>query len=355
MTAPHRPQLGRPQLGGEYPPPNEAADIDAILTTLRRQYDHDYPPGKLPARRGQHPKAHGCVRAQFTVADDVPSELRHGIFAEPRTYDTWIRFSSSSPLMAPDTKRDAHGMAIKLVGVPGEKVLEDERDADTQDFILANSHAFFVRSTRDYVQFLQAFTTGRTLSFFFGVSPFRLRLREFSNMLVAVGKRITNPLHTRYWSQTPYRLGPHAVKYSTVPRAQTTDPMPESPGPDFLREAMIETLRECEAVFDFLVQVQTDPVRMPVEDSTVVWDEHHSPFRRVATIRIPAQDFDTPKRQEFAENLSYNPWHSLPAHQPLGCMNRVRRSVYEMISRLRHERNSVPREEPTEEAVGVSA
>ncbi|MDQ2799187.1 MAG: catalase family protein [Armatimonadota bacterium] len=339
MKTPHRPQLGR-----DYPPSDEAADIDAILTLLQRQYDHDYPPGKLPARRDQHPKAHGCVRAQFTITDDVPAELRHGIFAEPRTYDAWIRFSSSSPLMTPDTKRDAHGMAIKLVGVPGEKVLEDERNADTQDFILANSHAFFVRNTQDYVHFLQAFTTGRVLSFFFGVSPFRLRLREFSNMLLAVGKRVTNPLQIRYWSQTPYRLGPHAVKYSTIPHAQTADSMPNTPEPDFLREAMIETLRQGEAVFDFLVQAQTDPVRMPVEDSTVVWDENFSPFRRVAIIRIPAQEIDTAERREFAENLSYNPWHSLPAHQPLGCMNRVRRSVYEMISRLRHERNGVPRE-----------
>lgn len=345
MAAPLRPQLGR-----EYPPPDEASSIDSILAIAHRQYEHDYPPGKLPARRDQHPKAHGCVHAHFIIADDVPSELRHGIFREPRTYDAWIRFSSSSPLMTPDTKRDAHGMAIKIVGVPGEKVLEDERNADTQDFILANNNAFFVRSAHDYVQFMQAFTGGKVLSFFFAWNPFHWRLRELTNMLLSVGKRITNPLHTRYWSQTPYRLGPHAVKYSAMPHSQTVDPMPESPGPDFLREIMIQTLQQGDVFLDFLVQVQTDPVRMPVEDSTVVWDERLSPFRRVATIRIPAQDFDTPERHEFAENLSYNPWHSLPDHQPLGCMNRIRRRVYEMISRLRHERNGVPREEPGQSA-----
>ena len=339
----------RLELGQEYPPPHEAADIAQVLATLRGQYDHDHPAGSPgPARRDQHPKAHGCVQAVFTVADDLPPELRHGIFATPCSYDAWVRFSSSSPLMTPDTKRDAHGMAIKLLGVPGVKVLNDERNAQTQDFILANNDAFFVRSAQDYVQFVQAFAGGRVMSFFFGWKPLRCRLRELTNMLTAVGKRIPNPLQTRYWSQTPYRLGPHAVKYSALPISSAQDPMPDTPGPDFLRQAMAATLRREGVVFEFLVQVQTDPVRMPVEDPTVVWSERMSPFRRVATLRISPQEFDTPDRDEFAENLSYNPWHSLPDHRPLGSTNRIRRQVYETISDLRHARNGVPRKEPTD-------
>ncbi len=340
----------RPEPGRECPPPDEAADIAQVLATLRGQFDHSFPPGGPgPARRDQHPKAHGCVRAEFTVADDLPPELRHGIFHAPRSYDAWVRFSSSSPLMTPDTRRDAHGMAIKLLGVPGPKVLDDERDAQTQDFILANNDAFFVRSAKDYVVFAQAISEGRVMSFFFGWKPLRCRLRELSNMLTAVGKRITNPLQTRYWSQTPSRLGARAVKYSALPVSPVQDPVPDAPGPDFLRQAMAATLRREEVVFEFRVQVQTDPVRMPVEDSTVVWDERVSPFRCVATLRIPVQECDTPERRAFAENLSFTPWHSLPDHQPLGSTNRIRRRVYEMISELRHARSGVRREEPAEE------
>ena len=49
----------------------------------------------------------------------------------------------------------------------------------------------------------------------------------------------------------------------------------------------------------------------------------------------------------LAEQISYTPWHALPEHAPLGGVNRVRRVVYESISRLRHELNGVPRREPT--------
>ena len=340
----------RLELGREYPPPDEAADIAQVLATLHQQFDHAFPPGgPSPARRDQHPKAHGCAQAMFTVEDDLPEELRHGIFREPGSYGAWVRFSSSSPLMTPDTKRDAHGMAIKLLGVPGPKVLDAERDAQTQDFILANNDAFFVRSAKDYVVFAQAIADGRVVSFFFGWNPLRCRLREMSNMLTSIGKRISNPLQTRYWSQTPSRLGPHAVKYSALPVSPAQDPMPDVPGPDFLRQAMAGTLRREEVVFQFMVQVQTDPIRMPVEDPTVVWHEGVSPFRRVATLRIPVQECDTPERRAFAENLSFTPWHSLPDHCPLGNTNRIRRQIYEMISDLRHARNGVPREEPTQE------
>jgi hypothetical protein len=86
---------------------------------------------------------------------------------------------------------------------------------------------------------------------------------------------------------------------------------------------------------------------MPVEDATIVWDETRSCFQRVATIRIPAQTFDTPARVEFAENLSFTPWHALMDHRPLGGINRARRKVYETISRLRHQMNNAPRQEPT--------
>ena len=38
---------------------------------------------RRPVRRGQHPKQHGCVRAEFTVEADVPDDLKVGIFREP--------------------------------------------------------------------------------------------------------------------------------------------------------------------------------------------------------------------------------------------------------------------------------
>jgi hypothetical protein len=100
-----------------------------------------------------------------------------------------------------------------------------------------------------------------------------------------------------------------------------------------------------------MVQVQTDPRRMPVEDPTVVWKERMSSFEKVATIRIPAQAFSTDARRDFADNLSFTPWHCLPEHRPLGGINRVRRVTYEAVSTLRHEKNAAPREEPSPDTV----
>lgn len=36
---------------------------------------------------------------------------------------------------------------------------------------------------------------------------------------------------------------------------------------------MEKQVAESDVYFDFMVQVQTDPVRMPIEDSLTIWDE----------------------------------------------------------------------------------
>ena len=107
-------------------------------------------------------------------------------------------------------------------------------------------------------------------------------------------------------------------------------------------------IAEGDVYFDFLIQVQTDPVTMPVEDSLVVWDEELAPFQRVALVRIPRQDIDISRNREIAETLSFNPWHSLTDHRPLGAINRARKAIYEALSEFRHQRNGVARREPTE-------
>jgi len=85
---------------------------------------------------------------------------------------------------------------------------------------------------------------------------------------------------------------------------------------------------------------------MPIEDPTIDWK---SPYQKIATLKIPAQTFEYPEQVKFCENLSYTPWHSLPEHRPLGGINRPRKQVYELISRLRNRLNNVPHKEPTTE------
>ena len=147
------------ELGQEYPPSSEAAAIRKIERIVRNKYEDDFEDGTL-ARRDEHPKSHGCVKADFIVHDNLPADLRHGIFKEPGKYQAWIRFSSSDPTSGSDKRRDAHGMAVKLLGVEGEKVLENEKHLMTQDFVMANHNVFFVRSASDYLRFISAFAAG---------------------------------------------------------------------------------------------------------------------------------------------------------------------------------------------------
>jgi hypothetical protein len=335
-----------PGLGRESVPPGEEAAVARVVELTRAKFERDYASVR-PALRDQHPKSHGCVRAQFVVGPDVPPDLRYGIFAEPRTYSAWIRYSSSSAQPRPDSKRDAHGMSIKVMDVHGEKVLPSERNETTQDFIVANSRVFFCRNASDYVVLASRMSEGKLLKFFFGADPREWRVHEFVNMMIATQKKVVNPLQIRYWSQTPFALGPLAVKYSAQPNGRRTDRKPTSAGSNYLEDAMARQLASGDASFDFMVQLQTDPREMPVEDPTIRWKERASPFRKVATIRIPSQDFTSKARTDFAEGLSFTPWHSLAQHRPLGGINRVRGAVYEAISKLRHEKNDVPRREPT--------
>jgi len=161
----------------------------------------------------------------------------------------------------------------------------------------------------------------------------------------------SNPLEQRYYSCVPYLLGEgQAMQYSFRPRGNHKTKVPRVPfrPPDnYLRDAMVKTLKERDVEFDILVQVQTDPHRMPIENNAVRWPEKLSPFVPVATLRIPRQTFDSPRQLAFAHNLSYNPWHCIAEHRPLGNQSRARFKMYWELSKLRQERNGTPHVEPT--------
>jgi hypothetical protein len=333
------------ELGKEYPLPNEDELIRELLAVRRKRVVRG-PAGAFV--RESHPKHHGCVRAELVVEPELPDELRVGVFATPRTYPAWIRFSNASGLRRDgsyraDRRPDVRGMAIKLLGVEGEKLLERERDATTQDFLLISADALIAKDLAVFVKVLGEFRL-RTLLWFF-LNPFDPHLRELG-IGIRSAKRHANPLAIEYSTVVPFLLGDRAVKYKARPASGTGGRVPWRWSPNLLREAMQRQLASGEAVFDFLVQVQTDPHAMPVEDPSIVWNEARSPFRKVATIRIPAQRFDSAAQLEACEHLSFTPWHSLPEHRPLGGINRARKVVYEALSDLRHERNAIPRREP---------
>ncbi|MEO8361624.1 MAG: catalase family protein [Vicinamibacteria bacterium] len=328
------------RLGEERVSPDEARIAEETTALVKRGLI-EIPPGDL-VKRDAHPKAHGCVRADFVISADVPNRFRHGIFARTTTYPAWIRFSNSAK--GPDTKPDVRGMAIKVCQVFGEKILDDEKA--TQDFIFISDPVMPVGEPGEYLAFFKTVVGKNPWHALVGVKPSHL-LRAASVLRRILALKAESPLSIRYWSTTPYKLGEGAVKYSVKPGASATTASPSTRGPHYLRQALVAALDKDDASFDFMVQVQTDPVSMPVEDCATEWKESESPFIKVATITIPAQQFSSPEQEAFGENLSFNPWHSLAAHRPLGGINRIRRVIYEAITSYRHERNNAPRLEPT--------
>jgi hypothetical protein len=144
------------------------------------------------------------------------------------------------------------------------------------------------------------------------------------------------------------------MQYSVWPKSRRRTPIPRlplRPPDDYLRDAMVASLSEGDVEFDLRVQLQTDPHLMPIENNAVLWPESLSPRISVATLRLPRQKFNSPAQMAFARRLSYNPWHSVPEHRPLGNQGRARRLMYLRLSTLRHTMNDIPHYEPTGDEV----
>jgi prostaglandin-endoperoxide synthase 2 len=307
-------------------PPEEPDAIAQIVAAIQAQVTKQAQADHF-ARRDAHAKAHAIVQARFTVLENLSPELRVGVFAEPRTFDAWVRFSNGAGEIRADLIPDGRGMAVKLLGVTGSA-------STTQDFLMIDNPAFFVRNAHDYVKF----STESQGLFFLS----RLHEAEIAGQIAL--RPPGNPLAMRFWSMTPFALGAHACKFSVRPAS----PHPETVlplGQDYMHNAMVRYLAEQDAVFDFMVQLRATE-DLPIEDPTIEWSEDDAPFVTVARITIPRQSFDSADQRVFGENLSFTPWHCLPEHRPLGGINRVRRAVYEAISTYRHEFNQAERTEP---------
>ena len=305
-------------------------------------------PGYSPDtyRRDAHAKGHGCVAARFTV-NRVADRFAYGLFAQSGSYDAVIRFSNGSPEVQPDSAADARGMAIKVLGVCGKKLLPFEENGTAQDFILMNNPNFFIRTIEEYAQFNSMLANGNALDYFYSprTSPLKWHIRE---LMLGKGTQKPRPdslVTTRFWSGSAYALGPSGyVKYSAVP-CSSNKPMPPDPkiasefGYDFLRLELANQAAKGGACFDFMVQPQAPGKNMPIEDTTVKWSEADSPFVPVARIVLKAAPDNTAQQNIQCEAMAFNPWRTLADHRPVGVMNRVRKALYQAMAQFRQAKN----------------
>lgn len=333
----------------EKPIPDEEAFVDSIISSFSDQMRGLWKPGRF--ERGGNTKTQGIVRGEFIVHDDIPERFRHGIYAKPQTFRAWVRFSGPGPYITPDIDDVGFmSISIKLMGVPGPKLMEDEKF--TQDMFGVSTPTFVTPDVKANAQLqIESFKNAQVLYFINLRNPHVLDLIVQSLWL----KTQSSPFEAPYFSCVPYLLGEgQAMQYSVWPKSNRHTPIPRlplRPPDDYLRDAMVATLAEEDVELDIRVQLQTDPFLMPIENNAVLWPERLSPRVSVATLRIPKQKFDSPAQLAFARRLSYNPWHCISDHRPLGNQNRARRRMYAELLKLRQQMNNLSSYEPTGDEV----
>lgn len=343
--------------------PNEDEDSREVVESMARvnkimfeRYRHGI--------RDAHAKTHGVLRAELEIYDNLPSYLAQGIFKEPKKYPVIIRFSTAPGMIEPDKKSMMRGMALKIIGVEGEKFLPEDKDALTQDFLLVNYPIIPTGTVKDYLdqqkQIEEHINTPELI-------------QTVQNVMATAGRKIKNVLGKeeepnnfgipgshilgdRYFSMAAIRYGDYVAKISIAPKSDNvavlhgkdmdSDLIKAEPE-TFLTTIVTNFFKDQTAEYELSAQLCTDLQKMPVEDGSVQWPEEVSPYQPIAKLTIYPQDSFSPGRRVYGDDvLSFNPFHCLPEHRPLGNIMRVRRLAYETSSKYRHHMNAQPRIEP---------
>src|SRR5262249_44528577 len=89
--------------------------------------------------RALHAKGFGVI-GELEIAN-VPEEARAGMFAKPAKYPALVRFSNGAGKRQSDRTMDVRGIAVKVFGVDGKKLIPGMEDETTQDFLAIRTSA----------------------------------------------------------------------------------------------------------------------------------------------------------------------------------------------------------------------
>lgn len=341
----------------EQVPNGEAVQIEEIADLMVKLLDQRYKDG-CKVLRAVHPKAHACVDATFRVDDELPEQLRVGLFATPGAcFEAVIRFSNAAGVLGPDVTElingdqktlthGSRGMAMKVRNVPGDTYLSAD-EPGVQDFLMVNAPVFPFANVADYLELTRAQfkheDKSQPLFAEFGQAVSKTpggpqRVRRTAEITAMIQRTPTaSPLESPYFTAAPFLFGQDFVaKFAAFPVDPPGTALPEKVSDDYLREVLVRQIRESVAAFEFYVQLRPASAEdAAVENVTVEWETGTTPLQKLGRIEIPAQECGTPDAIEACERLFFTPWHSLPEHRPLGGINRLRKAAYEASVRRR--------------------
>ena len=294
---------------------------------------------KAQAGRALHAKGSLGAEAEFEVLADVPADARHGMFETPKKYPALVRYSNGAPRKQSDKKPDVRGIAIKVIGVAGEKVIPGMADAVTQDFLAIRTPATPVRDAEEFIKLIRAAQTPALLPFKLIASlGFSRALQVIKGALGGFKMPTATLATTTYYTALPSQLGPFAIQYVVRPHDKHVLAKKGELG-----EELAARLREAPVVYDLCVKFFTDEKATPIEDASVEWTGELVP---VARLTLPKQDIDSSRGKaitEYIERAAFDPWHCRKDMKPLGNVMRARNHAYRASTQAR---NAVP--EPSE-------
>ncbi len=348
--------------------PDTIAELKVMLLKISETVYED----SGHARRSVHAKSHGLLHGELSVLDGLPPQLAQGLFAAPRTYPVVMRLSTPSGDMLDDSVSLPRGLAVKVLGVEGERLPGSEGDT-TQDFVMVNAPAFQARDATQVLKSLKllAPTTDKAEGLKKVLSTV---LRGAERVLESVGHPsgilknmgghpMTHILGETFFTQAPVRYGLYMAKLSIAPVSPDLTALADAPldltdHPDGLREAVRQHFRENVSEWELRVQLCTDLETMPIEDASVEWPQDQSPYVAVARLLAPRQvSWDDAASDAADDRLSFSPWHGITAHQPIGSVMRARQQAYAASAQFRGIRNGCPMHQPRSlgEAIGPTA
>jgi hypothetical protein len=318
-------------------PEGEAAHLEELAEIVHQiQREND------TQSRALHAKGNAGAEGEFTVGE-VPPEANVGIFAQPGKYRAYVRFSNGAPRRQKDRVGDVRGVAVKLLGVPGKKLIPGLESATTQDFLMIKTSTQPFKNADEFVWLLGAAKSPALL-------PFKLIGRFGLGRGLSILKRLAGSLGmpssvatTAWFSALPIRFGAHAVRYSLLPL--DTAPSKAGSAPDHLGDELKARLATGPVSWDFRVQFFVDEKGTPIEDASVEWN---APWVTLGRLTLPKQDLTSPRGQKltaFIEKLSFDPWHAPEEFRPLGNMMRARNHAYRLST---GERKAAPEPDGSE-------
>src|SRR4029453_2688635 len=277
--------------------PDEAAHlvrVAKVIGELQRTRSKKFGQG-----RALHRKQLLAATGTLDVADGLPDQARHGLFATPGRHRVLVRLSNGGPDIQADRLPDIRGFALKVLDVSGEAALGGT--TDHQDFLMINQDRAPLTNSREFIDFMEAATPGPlsgVLHLFkaHGLPGGLGRLRELFGML---NRKFSGLAAERFNTVAPICCGPYAVRVRLAPAGNQP---PAARAKDIVAD-MRDRLAVGSLTYDLELQFFVDEVTTPIEDTSVAWPDAETPIVTAARLVLPQQGVDAAAAEAEAAGL----------------------------------------------------